>query len=292
MTIKKRKPVKGVRYIASKLKYYYKKRYQSVSALPRAREIYAELKKSNQKVILKNIFGLETKKRKPKQAKEQPPELPDFLATANPYFNLIDYPQEIVKCTNKIWFKSKLWDTLLPDIQGGERVEYETYFENYVNYINSMKSQTAIDDKRYETEWLVMCTPPVFDDIEKKWYSEVVSMDALGDVIDYGFDPNNPKGRPSQLIISNAKEKISGETITEQKKEKISADEEKTGEKKPISKDVELKNAEIELEKQKQKTAIEVSKSEKNKAIANITKLLVDGVITKQEAKEMISNLQ
>jgi hypothetical protein len=289
MNLKKKKPFKGVRYIASKLKYYYKSRYKNISAMPRAKEIFVQLQKNKDKVILKNIFELEKRPKVSKTPLLVAPELPEFLATPNPYFNLIDYPQEIVKCTNKIFFKSKLWSNKLPDIQGGERVEYETYFEDYVNYINAMKSQTNIEDKRYETEWLIACLPPQYDDIDKKWYSELVSMDALGDIVDYGFDSNNPKGKSSQPILTNAKEKIEGIDIVEQKKEETSAKQKKPAEGKVFDKAI---SDEIELEKQKEKTAIAVSTAEKNKAIANITKLLVDGVITKQEAKEMIDSLR
>ena len=54
---KSTKKFKGTRYIAQKLTKYYKKRYPKYAdALPKAREVFKNLKDNGDKVILANIF--------------------------------------------------------------------------------------------------------------------------------------------------------------------------------------------------------------------------------------------
>jgi len=55
-----------------------------------------------------------------------------------------------------------------------------------------MKALTSPEDNRYETDWLVTCTTPIFNTISKRWESKIISVDSDGNDFDYGFNPNIP----------------------------------------------------------------------------------------------------
>lgn len=195
-----KKVFKGVRYVANVLVKYYGKKYPSYSlALPKAREVYASLQGSGVKVTISAIRGIVSKKRLPKDSGI--PKMDDSLLQVSPYFELIDYPTYILRSSNKIRFKSKLIPEGLPSIMGGEKVDYSKYFAPYVNHINKMAGLTRPEDNRYETDWLVTCTAPYFDTAKKEWVSEIISLDNLGDEVDYGFNPNKPSVSPEKAIV-------------------------------------------------------------------------------------------
>ena len=201
---------KGVRGISKALTYYYKKRYLNPETLKlKAREINQQLTEQKLKPTVDNILKFARKKQQQQQSLLAPktkPELPDSLSQVSYYFELIEYPRYILSCTNKIFFTSNLWEASLPEIQGGSLVEYGVYFADYVNYINGMKSQTTPEEKKYETEWLIKCTEPFYNPTTKRWESKIVSVDGDEDLIDYGFDPKNPKEGASSLILSQKKQ--------------------------------------------------------------------------------------
>ena len=296
MKKQRRYKFKGIRGISKALTYYYKKRYSDPKTLKdKAKEINQLLIEEKLKPTIENILNLARKKQTAKKPQQkiavptQQPELPDSLKQVSYYFELIEYPRYILSCTNEIFFTSKLWDETLLDIQGGSLVEYNEYFSDYVNYINAMKAQSIPEEKKYETDWLIKCTEPVYNPITKRWESKIISVDDDEDLIDYGFDPKNPKEKSSSLILSQQKQ---------QKQQTVTPSTQKAAEptgKKSID---ELK-AETELEKAKTQTIekeIEKEKEQKERLkqenIKTLLELYKSKDITKEEFKEMMNDIK
>jgi hypothetical protein len=199
---------KGTRYIAQTLRKYYESAYPSyTAALPKAREIKAQLDSLKQPVQVKNIKAL---LRTGKTGRKAGPEIDPKLLQVSYYFELVDYPVYIARCSNELWFKSKLFAPGVPDIQGGSLPDYEKYFASFVNYVNSMAALSDPEEKRYDTEWNVKCTVPKFNRSKKRWESEILSIDANENEYNYGFDPKKPTKEPKDLILTK------GEATTEQ----------------------------------------------------------------------------
>ena len=287
---------KGVRGISKVLTYYYKKRYSNTETLKsKAREINQLLTQQKLSPTVENILQFARKKQKGKQkgTSKTKPTLPDSLSQVSYYFELSEYPRYILSCTNEIYFTSNLWDFSLPEIQGGTLIEYSVYFSDYVNYINGMKSQTTPEEKKYETEWLIKCTEPVYNPTTKRWESKIVSVDGDEDLIDYGFDSKNPKQGSSSLILSQKKNSQQqktqgkgkkGEETIEQTKEKRSVDE--------IKAETELEK--VKTEKIKAETEKEKQQKEKIKQenIKTLMELFKNKDITKLEFKEMMNDIK
>ena len=201
MAKKKRKTFKGTRYIAQKLKKYFKRKYPKYTdALPRARQIYSQLQANNQKVVLRNIFPLERQTRSSRSSNA--PEIPAKMLELSNYFELIDYPVYIARTTNRVYFTSELTPLGTEAMQGGTNVEYETTFADYVNYINAMKQQTDPSERRYETDWMVTTTQPVYNRATKRWESKIISTDSDGNEFSYGFDRRTPSTSPTNVVSS------------------------------------------------------------------------------------------
>jgi len=259
---KSRSRKKGVRYIANALKKYFKGKYPNYrSALPRAREIHAELKTRKQKVILANIFPYERRKRGLKKAHI---ELTPELSTATNYFYLSDYPMWIARLSNKIWFTSELSPAGVEPIQGGDIPSYQEYFAAYVSYVNAMKAQTDPLENRYETEWMVVCTPLVKKSDGTYW-SKIISCDEDGDPFDYGFDPKRPGEVPEEPVLKNPEPVVPGVPA-----------EPKTGAE-PIS-TAGKSQRDVEFERQK--------------SMQGLMELYKDGLITKMEFKEYMGKIK
>jgi hypothetical protein len=194
MKDKNKKPTKGVRYIASVLKNYQKKKYPSnKEAMPEARKILAKLKSEGKRVNIKNIWGESRGRRKSKD--KGVPFLHPRLPVVSPYFTLTLYPNYIAASSNQVFFISDIIPANLPDIQGGEIIDYYTYFAPFVNYINKIVSNT--DRRRYEAEFQVYCTTPQKNPNKgNRWESIILCVDEYGDPTDYGFDPKNPDADP------------------------------------------------------------------------------------------------
>lgn len=196
---------KGVQYIAQSLNRYFPKKYPKYSvALPKSREVFAELQSLNQKVTLNNVFALVRKKR---VGKKGAPYIDPKLLSTSYYFELVDYPVYIARCSNELWFKSKLFPSGSGDVQGGKITDYEKYFSSFVNYANSMAALTDPDEKRYDTEWNVKCTVPVYNKAKKRWESELMSIDAKGNQFDYGFDSKKPTKEAKTVQLTSEPEK-------------------------------------------------------------------------------------
>jgi hypothetical protein len=210
-----KKKYKGVRYIAQRLTKYQKGKYKNyTSALPDARKFFTELKKDKKKVTIKNIWALSRSRKlgrpssKKKQVKKPGvPELDKNLADLSFYFETMDYPTWILRCSKDLYFVSEISPSALPDIQGGTSVSYEDYFSDYVNYINGMASLATPGDNRYETEWLVTCTEPKYNKAKKRYESKIISVNSDGTPTDYGFDPKKPNLLPRSVQTTGAVKK-------------------------------------------------------------------------------------
>jgi len=274
---------KGIRYIAEKLNKYYPKRYKNKqSALPRAREIVEQLKASGQKVTWRNARELEVKKRVPK---EGVPELTDFLATPQPYYELINYPKEIVKLSNRLWLVSEVSAGTFDEIEGGSEVDFDDSFHDFVTYCNNMlglqdEEQKKEDEGSGRFDYNVVCTPPMWNKQKKRYESKIISCTSDGDKFDYGFNPEQPTKEPLELIMSDGtpqEPKPKQEEPKQPPKDTDVPKEPSPPETDKIKAETERLKAETELERAKAK--------------ANLTKMFMEGKITKDEFKDFLSSI-
>lgn len=284
---------KGIRGISKVLVKYYKKRYSDSKVLnSKAKEINQLLIDNKLKPTVGNILQFSRKKQKEK-VKTPKPTLPDSLSQVSYYFELSEYPRYILSCTNEIFFTSSLWNSNLPEIQGGTLVEYNVYFSDYVNFINGMKSQTLPEEKKYETEWLIKCTEPFYNPVTKRWESKIVSVDGDEDLIDYGFDPKEPKTQPSSLILSQKKLKQQQLTQAGAKKqeEQTSATKSKRSVEE-IKAETELEKVKTEKIKQEKEKEREQKERLKQENIKVLMELFKNKDISKLEFKEMMNDIK
>lgn len=211
----KRKPVyKGVKYIADKLYTYYPKKFpKKYLAKNKAREINKQLKVLNLPATLKNINSLVRKQR---TGRKGAPTIDSGLLKLSYYFELADYPVYIARTSNEIFFTSKLFPSGVKEIQGGTLPVFESTFAPFVSYVNSISKFSNPDEKRYDTEWNVTCTPPVFNPSKKRWESKIISTDANGREYDYGFKPDKPTQKAQELILSGSKKQVEQKGQTKQ----------------------------------------------------------------------------
>lgn len=214
---------KKARYIAKQLKEYFPKKFPTYSAaLPEAKLVYAQILDAGEKVTNKNIFS---KIRTPRLTKAGALEFilkskgwKDMM-TIEHYFDLSNFQQYLLKCPNNLGFTSKLLPstTKQPVMGGATAVEqtYDSLFGPYITYINGIKSQTADEDQRYQSDWLIKITTP--QNKGKYFLSEVVSVDINGQQIDYLFDPKSPNNKSDKVVLSGAEvpeKKVDTETVS------------------------------------------------------------------------------
>jgi hypothetical protein len=199
-----KKKFKGVRYINKALKKYGGKKYLDADLRKeKAREIYDYLKSTNQKVILENIFNYQKKPKQSTGKQGQAPQLPKNLSKISYYFELIEYPAWILGASNEIYFTSSVSPEDKPAIQGGVKIDYTDYFQDFVGYCNDLKSFTDPEEDYYTSDWLVTCTDPVFNPATKRWESKIITVTGTGEPFDYGFNPKQPKTTPKTLTLSS-----------------------------------------------------------------------------------------
>jgi hypothetical protein len=270
---KRKSTYKGVRYIAQSLTKYFGKQYPNYkSALPKARELKDQLDKEGKNVRLQNIFPLV---RKGGAGKKGAPELDPELARMSYYFELQRYPSLIARVSNEIWFKSKITPSDSGDIQGGSYPDYSEYFSPYVGYINALAAQYDREESRYSNDWLVMCTPPVYNRYKKRWESEIISVDGEGTPIDYGFNPK----KPSQTAPE------APEVPTPQARAESAPTRPETPKTTTPEKDVKV----IQAETDKIKAETEQKRQEN---ISNLLKMFGEGQLTKAEFKELMNKIK
>ena len=212
---KKRRPKKGVRYIAQKLRKYYPKRFPTYKeALTKAKTIKSQLDlrpdEQSKKVNLKNIFSIERIPRIKKTPIEEP-IIPEKFYQAYEYFYIIDVPTDIAsQLPENVFVESKISKESLPLLQGltdnvvefykstGKELENE-YFSDFINYGNVLQS---ISGNKYPM-FFTYTKPKLIDG---KWIMYLITCDE-GDEetpptkCDYGFDPENPQ-TPTEFVVS------------------------------------------------------------------------------------------
>lgn len=281
---KRKASTKGIRYIADKLHKYYPKRYKNKTlALPRAREIVAQLKSEGKKVTWRNAKKLEVKKRVPK---EGVPELTPFLSTPQPYYELINYPKEIVKLSNRLWLISEVSAGIFDEIEGGSEVDFDDTFHDFVTYCNNMlrlqdEEQRKEDDGSARFDYNVVCTPPMWNKQTKRYESKIISCTSDGDKFDYGFNPEQPTKEPTELIMSDGTPQEPKDKGAEPK-----APKDTDIPKEPIPPSADTDKIKAETERLKVETELERAKSK-----ANLTKMFMEGKITKDEFKEFLKSI-
>ena len=137
-------------------------------------------------------------------------QLPSALLNADNYFNLINYPALISSVPKEIKFKSKVSPSQYSEFNGGDNINYETHFADFVNYCNDLK-KFAINENQYDEDWYVKC-----NEVDKNNY-EIITCDASGYPVNYGFNPTKPTTKPTDTVISKE--------VKEVKTKEISADD-------------------------------------------------------------------
>lgn len=260
--LKSTKKFKGTRYVANVLRKYFKKKYPTFNAaLPKAREVYAQLQSEGKKVTVVNIQFLVRKHRGPGK-KQTAPELFYKLTQAGPYFELISYPAYILTTTNQITFISQLFNEGVDEIVGGSVVDYKQTFSQFVNFCNRFHSESNITESD-DIQIFVVCTPPEkgIGGDNNKWYSRIISVNNSGLEEDYGFVPGSQNVPPSYKKSKTPKQKT-------QPKKELSQ---------PVTADVETLRIQAETEKTRQDN------------IRTAMQLFASKSITKEEFKEMIA---
>lgn len=243
---------KKARYIAQKLTKYFPKKYANyTSALPEAKRVYAQIQDAGERVNLKNIFS---KVRTPRLTKAGALEFIlkskgwKEMESIHHYFDLQNFQQYLFNCPNNLGFVSKLLpSTTAQPVMGGadQDYTYRTLFGPYIDYINSIKSQTAEEDQRYQSDWLVKITQP--KNKGKIFLSEVISVDVNGNEFDYGFNPKEPDRESTEPILSGAEVPQTEESVIPEQKVSQPASTVGTSDDQKFL---------LELEKQKERTEI------------------------------------
>jgi hypothetical protein len=258
---KSTKKFKGTRYVANVLRKYFKRKYPTyTAALPKAREVYAQLKSEGKKVTVANVESLIRKKRGPNKPKTKAPELFYKLQQAAPYFELIKYPAYILTTTNQITFTSNLFNEGITEIKGGQKTDYRETFQEFVNFCNKMHSEQRISDSQ-EIQVYVVCTAPEQDKQTKEWVSRIISVNDQGLEEDFGFIPG-----PLNVQVPYKKSKQPKQETQPSQKPQL-----------PASPDVETLRIQAELEKTRQEN------------IGIALDLFRKGQISKLEMKEMMN---
>jgi hypothetical protein len=289
---KNKRPKKGVRYIAQKLRKYYPKRYTTYKdALTKAKTIKSELDLRSdvisKKVNLKNIFSIERIPRGSKK-KISEPKIPEKFYDAFNYFEIVDVSDEIQQqLPDDVFVESKISKEDLPLLQGmtnnsdnfyqltGKELQAE-YFLDFINYGNQLQ---ALTDNKYPMFYTFL--PPIRKN--GKWVMYLVSSDEEGIKCDFGFDPENPT-EPTEIFtcadnyedmpynslrIEVKKRGFKAKTPTKKQLIEILRTSDKKNQpepKKPTKQATEIESVAIEKEKTKQKQADVKIIAEKNKS--------------------------
>lgn len=281
----KKRPQKGVRYVNRALKKYFTKRYPNhQDRMQRSRELVGQIKGSGEKVILKNIFALERRHRKPSLKRQQADLLAGIKDTLTEsqkalfkpdnYFNLDDYPARIISLPKSmnITFVSEISPAGVPDIKSGDNIFYHEYFADFVNRCNKLKGLADQQGRKdeYSTEWFVKCTQPA-PDASGKMVSRIISCDSDGEPEDYGFDGAKPQESPDHYIPDEPDEEILDEPIPEEKRPAAPS---------VTPEQIKLKELERDIEIAKAKEKQAQAESDKAKTINQALSALMEGKIS------------
>lgn len=257
MKKQRQKKYKGVRYIAKVLQKYGGKKYKGnyKQALTKSREVLKQLQDQGQKVKVKSILQV-TRKHRVTITQKQKPLLYYKLSKAEPYFDLINYPNYINSTTNEITFRSSIFNIGVEEVEGGTKPAYKDTFSSFVNFGNKEMSAGKISSSD-EVQIFIKCTEPE-QDKDGNWFSEIISVDLNGDPYEFGFEPKEPVDYFKPIEYEPSKEKVKSKKQVKSEQEKI--------------KELDLK-----------------IKKEENRSLA--MKLFLDGKITKKEYKDMIADI-
>ena len=255
---KYKKVYKGVRYINNVLKKQYPKKYANTKERQAlASELFNVFKETKQKVNVKNIKNLIKEKR---QGGKKPtaPLLDEGLSAPTNYFNLIDYPLFISRMaqTPEVYFESKIIPKGLPDLAGGYDYDYTDYFRPFVKFIDTLRGLDT-NTTRYQNQYYVVCTEPIFNKDKKIWISEIISCDDEGIEQRYGFNADDIESLPTEEW-NEKNQPISPPTAKPEKPTEQPKPEKPKEPKAPTTEsESETKiKLQIDLEKQKQKTVL------------------------------------
>jgi|688.fasta_scaffold180320_1 hypothetical protein len=277
----KDKQIKGIAYIADILRRKKPSVFTSKRlATSKAREIKNELKRLGKNVTIKNVLPLSKVNKSTKRKKFVPVLHKSFKEISN-YFALADYPRLIqTKAKKNIWFRSKVSKSSLPLIQGGSQIEYEEYFKEFVDYVNSMTSMLD-DNTRYEVDWFITTQKPIFEN--GIWVANIISCTIDGVEFLYGFAPEKPKPPQKAVVTEDEKKKKKKKQPIAEKpiKKKVEVD-------KKIQKEIELEQKKIELSKQLEKESKQREKESKQREKEKQT----EANIREQEAQAKIARIK
>lgn len=272
MAKKKKKPTKGVSYIAKVLRKYQSKKFPTYkSALSKAHEILPKLKGEDGKgkVTVKNILSGVVHKKPDNKA----PKLPEELTEPSPYYDLSLYPSIIQTETqhNTEFISKMLFKDGAEKVYGGTEVSYEECFKPFVDFCNNLSYQIEQETGRKPVspvKWNVRCLPPIRKGKVGGFYYivEIITCNEDGDRYDFGFDPNNVVNTPTIKVKQKAKEaevkKKEIPKIKETHEEKQEPEKEETS---ILDKQIELsKQREKELSKEKELSESRIKEKEKD----------------------------
>ena len=275
---KKHKKIKGVKYLAYKLIKYYPSRYKSYNqALPRARELYSQIRSEGDKVNVKSFFKYQRKHRKPKL---QEPYLDDDLKNPdadNFYYNLGQFGDKSkTLSSNELFFKSTISDSDLPLIQGGVDTDpdlYKKYFSNFVNFLDQKRKENEID-LTSSGDIRIICTNPEYDENEGKWISNIIVTNSDGSELDEDYKKVIDQFDPNELYLTTSYEDWK-KSKTETKPGKASAD---------VEAQLQIKKEELKIKKAEE----EIKKAS---VIQKALELLEKGLISHEQFDTIISKL-
>jgi len=184
------------------------------------------------------------------------------------YFELVNYSDYIItEVDPRITLVSKVSKDGLPIIRGGDDIDYQEYFADFVNYCNSLME----NQETYEGSGNIFVVCELID--AKKYVYQIIPCDKNGNEFDYGFDRKSPQSQPKQGKLIELKK---GEKPTEKPAEKPS---EKTNDEKPTTVE---QDKEIELSKQRQKES-----EQKEKESESQRKLIKERLEAVKELKSL-----
>ena len=213
---RQKKPKKGIRYIAQKLRKYYPKRYKNFNeALIKSRVIFAELNtrtdEKSKRVNLRNVFSVE---RIPKKPKDLEPQIPSTFFQSKYFFDIgNEFDLINLQLPDNVYIESKISKSNLPQLKGDADNEtniqnefqsdpYELYFKDFVDYGNKMLELSRGGGGSEEASSSdVTCFYTYTKPIRKngKWVMYIISSDDEGIQCDFGFDPDD-FSLPDQFI--------------------------------------------------------------------------------------------
>jgi hypothetical protein len=272
------KPIyKGVRYITNTLLKKYPKRYKSrKEASDEANRLLSILNSEGKKVTKGNAINILVSERKSRRVYKTT-ELPKSMTDALPYYEVEYLLKDIFMLPSepKITFTSELIPEGLPEIVSGKEYSYSDYFKAYVNYMDSLRSQSEVD--YYEQEWFVRCTKAKKTKIHADtFYSRIIACDAFGNEISdsYGFDRTDIDLMPSTgFVLEEGKEYLDDDDSEISKPSSSSSD---------IDKQIRLK--ELENESDRLKNEGDKLKIEKAKEL----RALLDAKVPYEDAKKLL----